>query len=90
MQQRKRSSRRRGKRIKHEALGVGRCQGDKYDVLLLKTMLVLHIALVLQHLGPGSQNEGGVDNADNQINVPSPTRIFSWSFVGSGNSGGDQ
>jgi hypothetical protein len=32
----------------------------KYDVLLLKTVLVLHIALVLQHLRSGSQNEGGL------------------------------
>jgi len=33
-------------------------------------MLVLHIALVLQHLESGSQNEGwGVHNAGNQIKV---------------------
>jgi len=39
-------------------------------VLLLKVMLVLHIALVLQHLESGSQNEGGgVHNAGNQIKV---------------------
>jgi len=34
----------------------------QYDVLLLKTMLVLHIALVLQHLRSGSQNKGGGGN----------------------------
>jgi hypothetical protein len=45
-------------------------------VLLLKTMLVLHIALVLvmQHLRSGSQNGGGggVINAGNQIKVAQP------------------
>ena len=45
---------------------------QQHDVLLLKVMLVLHIARVLQHLESGSQNEGwGVHNAGNQIKVAS-------------------
>jgi len=43
---------------------------QQHDVLLLKVMLVLHIARVLQHLESGSQNEGwGVHNAGDQIKV---------------------
>jgi len=40
-------------------------------------MLVLHIALVLQHLRSGSQNEGGgVINAGNQIKVALTSHLF--------------
>ena len=49
---------------------VKELETQQHDVLLLKVMLVLHIALVLQHLESGSQNEGGgVHNSGNQIKV---------------------
>ena len=49
---------------------VKELETQQHDVLLLKVMLVLHIARVLQHLESGSQNEGwGVHNAGNQIKV---------------------
>ena len=57
---------------------------QQHDVLLLKVMLVLHIARVLQHLESGSQNEGwGVHNAGNQIKVASdvPFALTSLSYL---------
>ena len=42
-----------------------------FDTTVPSTMTeFLHIALVLQHLGPGSQNEGCVDNAATITDYP--------------------
>ena len=44
-------------------------------------MLVLHITLVLQNLGSGSQNEGG---GGEQCKKSNQSRPGAWGFVGMG------
>ena len=59
--QNRRNKRRRSQKVQEL---VGTCQGGDSDMnidkmQLVKAMLILHIAIVLQQLGLGSQNEGG-------------------------------